>query len=46
MKAFADQLSVSGGASEPDAEAVGAAKGSMVDSDTILPEEAIERSDH
>jgi F-type H+-transporting ATPase subunit alpha len=46
MQAFAAQFSPTGGGPEPAPERVGAAQGSMVDSDTTLPEESIERGDH
>jgi F-type H+-transporting ATPase subunit alpha len=43
MQAFAAQFSPTGGGPEPDPEHVGSARGSIVDTDTTLPEEAIER---
>jgi hypothetical protein len=46
MQAFAAQFSPTGGGPEPSPEHVGAAQGSMVDSDTTLPEESIARDDH
>jgi F-type H+-transporting ATPase subunit alpha len=46
MKAFAAQFSPTGGGPEPDPEHVGSAQGSIVDSDTTLPEEDIQRGDH
>jgi F-type H+-transporting ATPase subunit alpha len=46
MKSFAAQFSPTGGGPEPDPEHVGTAQGSMVDSDTTLPEEDIQRDNH